>query len=128
MVTSAIAALFGMGVAFGVEVVGGIICWGGILGLFGAVGYSAHQNNKALYFYLCILSMVLIPFALPSPHNHSTDAQVIFNALVIGVGSWMTFVSIRFGHRGTRILGSLVMVPYVVSILGIILVKFFQRF
>ena len=89
------------------------------LGFLIVAGVSAHRSSRIAGFIYAMSAMFLL-FLLPGvsvgPRGLMSDFDVIVLASMVGTGLFLSSKSIYSGHWSTKLLGSIVLIPYVLIV------------
>ncbi|QDT66474.1 hypothetical protein [Calycomorphotria hydatis] len=81
------------------------------------VSWSSYKSNHSEYFWSCLAAILLVPFSLP-PVGGGPEQQYILCAFSIGIGGWLSTISIRRGNWQTRTLSVPILIYYLMAMIS----------
>ena len=76
-------------------------------------GFASHKANAPIPYWKCVGSGAILFYLLPPLGYQPLHAETILNSIVFAIGVFLVYSSIRHGHWSTRMLGIVVIIPYV---------------
>ena len=82
------------------------------IGLAVFAGVAAHNRGKPIPYWASIGSASLFCITLDHVLRPFNETEAIFSAILLSAGIYLLYFSIRHGYWLTRILGTIVTIPY----------------
>ena len=107
------------------QLAGPIVVVGILLALLVFAGADAHKTENSEPFWQGIGSAIILIFLAPSFGSPATEIGVIIFSTMFAIGAWLAYRSILRGNWVTRILATLVSIPYL-FVLAILIREFME--
>ena len=113
LLTSVTLACFAIGLY---QLLGSIVVFGVLLILLVVAGVQAYEAGRSFSFWQMIGSAFILLWVLvPQPSNRSIDGVIAFSVFS-GIGAWLAYRALVFGHWFTRLLAAIVVLAYLTAL------------